>query len=661
MRFLAAALLAALCVASLPARAFDFSDARHIVGVGEPQISPDGTRVVYVRGIADYGKDRVDRQLVLVDVRTHAQRQLTWDRRGVGSPAWLPDGSAIAFTAVAGEGEDAQSQVFVLPMNGGDARQVTHAKNGVNSYAFSPDGKRLAYTMQEDDPNEAQIKKHLDAFQVQDNDYLHKTATPPVHVWIANADGSHAKRMTSGTWSVALVQPDGGGELSWSADSKLLAIPHFPTPFVGDSLTVRTELLDPKSGERRRLTPGESMEQGAAFAPRGSLVAYQRNTNGDYRQGVDLYVTDSRGKRVGDLRAQLDRNVNDAAWNAAGDALWVATPDETRGALWYWPLHGTIRRVDLGAYQPSALGNVSRGGAFVFTASCASHPNEVWYMASPSSKAVALTDENGFAAKSGIAKESGIDWRATKGDFREDGVLVYPLHYAAGKKYPLVLLIHGGPQGASTLGWSSQAQIFAAHGFFVFEPNYRGSTNLGDAYSRAIADDNGDGPGKDVMAGLAAVEKTVAIDTSRIGVSGWSYGGYMTSWLIGHYPNAWKAAVSGASLDDWLDDYDIAFYYDTDVPFFRGKPWTGTNIAEWREQSPIAQAPHAKAPTLIMGDVGDNNVPITNSYKLYHALKDNGTTVQFVAYPVAGHFPSDPVRSEDVQKRWLGWLEQYLK
>ena len=194
----------------------------------------------------------------------------------------------------------------------------------------------------------------------------------------------------------------------------------------------------------------------------------------------------------------------------------------------------------------------------------------------------------------------------------------------------------------------------------MFSPNYRGSTNLGDAYQHAITNDAGDGPGKDVMAGLAAVEREYPIDTSRIGVSGWSYGGYMTSWLIGHY-HVWKAAVSGASLDDWLDDYNIAFYYDTDVPFFAGKPWNPANTAEWREQSPIADAPNATTPTLIMGDIGDNNVTITNSFKLYHALKDNGTTVKFIAYPVAGHFPSDPVRAEDVQKHWLDWLEQYLK
>jgi dipeptidyl aminopeptidase/acylaminoacyl peptidase len=658
MRLLSICICLAVCAAAIPASAYDFADARRVVGVAEPRISPNGARVVYVRSVPDFTADRTNRQLWLIDVRTRAQRQLTWDRKGVSSPTWSSDGNEIAFTALDSDEKNPQEQIFVLRMDGGDAQQVTHAKNGVTSYARSPDGKSFAYTMQDDDPNPDASKTHLDAFQVEDNDYLHRAGTAPVHLWICDADGSHARRLTSGAWSAAVVGPDGGGALSWSPDSKTIAFEHYPTPFIGNSLASHIELLDPKSGASRPLIAGESLQYGPAFAPRGSLVAYTRNTNGDYTQGNDVYVADVTGRHVANLRTQLDRNADDAVWNARGDALWIATPDKTRVSLWYWPLRGKIARIDLGSAQPGALGNSADSGAFVFTASSASHPSEVYFVASPTSKPVALTDVNGWVAKSGVAREVGVNWHSTKGDFAEDGVLVYPLHYN-GQKAPLILLIHGGPQGASTLGWSSQAQIFAAHGFFVFSPNYRGSTNLGDAYQHAITDDAGDGPGKDVMAGLATVEKNYPIDTSRIGVSGWSYGGYMTSWLIGHY-HVWKAAVSGASLDDWLDDYDIAFYYDTDVPFFKGKPWNPANTAEWREQSPIADAPQATTPTLIMGDIGDNNVTITNSFKLYHALKDNGTTVKFIAYPVLGHFPSDPVRAEDVQKHWLDWLEQYL-
>ena len=659
MRFLTAFICLAVCVAAIPAAAFDFSDARKVAGVADPRISPDGTRVVYVRSKPDFQNDRTDRQLVLIDVRTHFQRQLTWDRKGVSSPVWSPSGDAIAFTALDGDAKHPQSQIFVLRMDGGDAEQITHAKDGVDGFAWSPDGRRFAYSMQDNDPNPSASKTHLDAFQVEDNDYLHRAATPPEHLWISDADGAHARRLTSGSWSIADVDPGGGGTLSWSPDSKTIAIEHFPTVFVGDSLAERIELVDAQSGARRALVPGESLQDEPKFAPHGDLVAYARNTGGDYTQGIDLYVADTAGRRIADLRSQLDRNVDRSAWDAHGDALWVATPDGANLSLWYWPVRGHISRVDLGDVQPLFLGNTSREGALVFSGASATHPSEVYLLTSPAGKPVALTDNNAFVAAAGVARSVAVNWHSTKGDFKEDGVLYYPLHYKGGKA-PLILLIHGGPQGASTLAWSSLAQIFASHGFFVFSPNYRGSTNLGDAYQHAITNDAGDGPGKDVMAGLAAVEREYPIDTSHIGVSGWSYGGYMTSWLIGHY-HVWKAAVSGASLDDWLDDYNIAFYYDTDVPFFAGKPWNPANTAEWREQSPIADAPNATTPTLIMGDIGDNNVTITNSFKLYHALKDNGTTVKFIAYPVAGHFPSDPVRAEDVQKHWLDWLEQYLK
>ena len=651
-------LCAALAASAIPAHAYDFADARRVVSVGSPQISPDGSRVVYIRGRSDFKEDRNDRQLVLIDVKSGASRQLTFERKGIESPQWSSDGSAIAFSAIESAEKDPQSQIFVMRMDGGDAQQITHAKNGVLGFAWSPDGRRFAYETQDENPEKKSVEKNLDAFQVHDNDYLHRSATPPVHVWLVDANGKHTRRLTSGAWSAALVDPDGAGDLSWSADSRTIAIDHLPTPFIGDSLLGRIDLVDVASGRARALRRGEIEQGSPSIAPHGDAVAYIRNTNGDYTQGADLYVSSTSGTRLGDLRSQLDRNVNEAAWNARGDALWVEASDRENGALWYWPLHGRIARVNAGDLQPNSLGNSSKAGALVFVASRPSAPSEIYLLASPTSKPVALTRENAFVAKTGVARSVAVNWRATKGRFAEDGILTYPLNVRG--KAPLILMIHGGPQSASTLAWNSRRQIFAAHGFFVFEPNYRGSTNLGDAYQHAITNDAGDGPGKDVMAGLAQVERIAAIDTSRIGISGWSYGGYMTSWLIGH-EHLWKAAVSGASLDDWIDDYNVSFYYDTDVPFFRGKPWNPKNTAEWREQSPLTYAPHVTTPTLILGDIGDNNVTITNSFKLYHALKDNGTTVEFVAYPVGGHFPSDPVRSEDVGKRWLAWLERYLK
>jgi dipeptidyl aminopeptidase/acylaminoacyl peptidase len=205
-------------------------------------------------------------------------------------------------------------------------------------------------------------------------------------------------------------------------------------------------------------------------------------------------------------------------------------------------------------------------------------------------------------------------------------------------------------------------QLLAAKGFLVFQPNYRGSINLGDAYQHAIYRDTGEGPGKDVMAGLVAVERLGVADKTRIGISGWSYGGYMTSWLNGRYPG-WRAAIEGAALNDWLMDYTIAYYQHGDLYFFGGSPYGKDQaIAKlWREQSPISLAGEVITPTLILGDAGDPNVPIVNSYEMYHALQDHGVPVEFYVYPADTHFPGDIVHTTDVYDRWVKWMEKYLK
>ncbi|MGH8403535.1 MAG: alpha/beta hydrolase family protein, partial [Gammaproteobacteria bacterium] len=226
--------------------------------------------------------------------------------------------------------------------------------------------------------------------------------------------------------------------------------------------------------------------------------------------------------------------------------------------------------------------------------------------------------------------------------------------------YPLVLVIHGGPEGASTVRFSPLPQLLAAAGFLVFQPNYRGSINLGDKYQHAIYRDTGEGPGKDVMAGLAAVEKLGSVNQNRIGVTGWSYGGYMTTWLTGHY-NVWKAAVAGAPLTDWVMDYTISYYQTGDRYFFGSSPWTDAGWKIWREQSPITYVRNVKAPTLLMSDVLDANVPFVNAEEWYHGLRDNGVPVEFYAYPETTHFPRDIVQTTDVYRHWVGWMEKYLK
>jgi dipeptidyl aminopeptidase/acylaminoacyl peptidase len=207
--------------------------------------------------------------------------------------------------------------------------------------------------------------------------------------------------------------------------------------------------------------------------------------------------------------------------------------------------------------------------------------------------------------------------------------------------------------------FSPAAQLMAARGWLVFQPNYRGSDNLGREFQGAIQNDAGAGPGRDVMAGIDTIKQKGIVDETRMAVSGWSYGGYMTTWMLGNYPTVWKAGVAGAAVTDRIDQQNFS-----DGAGGRGganSPWLNEQqMASQREQSPITYAGKIKAPTLILANTGDYRVPITQSYKLFHALRDAGVTTQFIAYPINAHNASDPVRQRDVQERWIGWLEKYL-
>ena len=238
-------------------------------------------------------------------------------------------------------------------------------------------------------------------------------------------------------------------------------------------------------------------------------------------------------------------------------------------------------------------------------------------------------------------------------------MVTYPPDFSAGRKYPLVLYVHGGPRSASKEAFSSRAQLLAAQGWVVFEPNYRGSDNLGNAFQAAIWNDAGAGPGRDVMSGVDYLKRRGFVDESRMAVSGWSYGGYMTTWLLGHYP-VWKAAIAGAAVTDWLDQYNLGDANVRRGSAFGGSPYVANNMAGYLDQSPITYAAKIRAPTLILSDTGDYRVPVTQSYRLYHALKDNGVPTKFFAYPVPGHSPADPVRQRDIDRRWIAWLAEYL-
>ncbi|HEY9165792.1 MAG TPA: S9 family peptidase [Candidatus Kryptonia bacterium] len=640
---------------SLPQSAqspFQLVDLRNLVGLSDPRISPDGSTIAVTVSKSDWEKDKAKQEIDLVSVADGSIRPLTFEREGISNVRWSPDGSRLAFSAK--DPESKESQIFVMPMNGGDAIRVTDCKTGVAEFSWSPDGSKIAFVAQDTVPNPKAVEHHEDAFQVTDNNYTVRAPLQPWHVWIVSSKGGEAMRLTSGSWSLETDQ-ESISPLVWTNNGTSIAFQWFPDVWEGNSWHCTITQIDTSGGEIRTVVKDEG-----AAKPQysGETLAFMRPRNGDLNNGNGVYV-DSRGN-ISDVTRDLARNFYGFVWLPDGDLL-LAGEDGTHATFWRLALNGRAEELNLGDVDANAeSATVSKNGAICFLGSTSAHPVELYYLDAITGKPKRLTNLNAFADTLKLGRSESVNWRSTDG-FDEDGVLTYPVDYKSGKKYPIVILIHGGPEAASTTSFSPLAQLLSAKGFFVLQPNYRGSTNLGDAYQHAIFRDTGEGPGKDILAGLAKTEETGAIDTSRIGISGWSYGGYMTSWLNGFYPDRWKAAVEGAALNDWVMDYTIAYYQTFDLYFFGSSPWTKESWNIWREQSPIELSRNVKAPTLIMGDAGDPNVPIINSYEMYHALRDNGVHTEFYTYPVDTHFPGGIVRRTDVYKRWVEWMEKYLK
>jgi dipeptidyl aminopeptidase/acylaminoacyl peptidase len=656
--------LACPAVAAATVPVFQLSDLQKIVALHDPQISPDGKQIAVIVSTPNWTTDKASIEIDLVDVAHGTRRTLIKQREGLSSPRWSPDGTRLAFFAK--DPKTKQTQIFVLSMTGGGMRRVTDNAQGVDDYAWSPDGQSFAFIAQDPPLNAEAIKAHNKVFQITNGHFLLTRNVAPWHLWVAPAAGGKATRLTHGDFSLGTDQ-GGTTPPAWSRDGKRIAFTRIPGVHWASAFRSVIAEVNVASGDIRTLVPEQTSDH-FEFAPVGDAYAFSRSRDGDQNNGDAVYVNVD-GKTY-DATAALARHFTSYRWMPDGKTLITAGGLGTHTVLWEQPLSGKARLLDLGDVEANdGLGtttsndttsmSVSRTGAIAFIGTTANHPSELYVLDSVNAKPRRLTNVNAFTDNLDLGRTESIEWDGPDG-FREDGVLVYPVGYQRGRKYPLVLVIHGGPTISSNAGFQRLAQLFAAAGFLVFQPNYRGSPNLGDAYQHAIYRDTGDGPGKDVMAGLAAVEKLGMVDEKRIGVSGWSYGGFMTAWLTSHY-DVWKAAVAGAPVTDWLMDYSISWYQEGDAYLFGSSPWTNEGWDIWRAQSPINYVRNVKAPTLILGDVMDTNVPLVNAEEWYHGLRDNGVTVEFYAYPETSHLPHDVVQVSDMYRRWVGWMVKYLR
>lgn len=637
------------CFLALAAgQTFSIEHYGKVARVSEPRIAPDGQSVAMVVSRPNYADNVWESDLIRVDLRSKRVRPLT-QRKTARHPRWSASGGQLAFLAsVTGK-----PQIFILENDGGEAIQITHAPAGVQGFAWKPDGSAFVYVTAEEAPKR---DKYDDSFTVEANDYLMQTSSQPEHLWTVSSTGGDPKRLTSGKWSASST-----GDPAWSPTGDRIAFVSQPSPGTRDwdKRTMQVVRADGSGMEAMAGARDRACFQ-PVFSPDSKWLAMTCPVDGHVKNQNELLIMPAAGGEWKRLTAPLDRNFSRATWTADSAALIAGANDGAYSGLWTLPIAGAPQRWNLGKVCVTNQGDVdvTRDGRLVFIGTEPQRPAELYLATRPSAEPARITDLQAEIAAMKLGRPEFLRWKSSDG-LPLSGVLTFPPDFDESKKYPLVLLIHGGPWGSSRETFSERSQLFAGRGWMVFEPNYRGSDNQGNALFSAVYRDHGDGPGRDVMAGLQELKKRPYVDAGRIGVSGWSYGGYMTTWLIGHYAG-WKAAMAGAAVIDLVDDYNLNDFR----LFTRAYSDTLTQPADlelMKAQSPLTYVDRMKTPLLLLSDTGDVRVPVTQSYKLFHALRERGQDVQMVLYPVPGHFPADPYRARDIDKRWMEWFVERLK
>ncbi|MEO7201620.1 MAG: S9 family peptidase [Candidatus Tumulicola sp.] len=663
-----ALLLAAGGAAS--ARTLEISDAARILNLEEPAMSPDGHTVAMLV----YHQDLVHAEdlpsLVLVDVASGHMRAIVRGR-DVAVPRWSPDGSRLAYLAA-----DANGVVQIYQRSLDGVGRVTESPTDIIDFEYRPDGREIAYVAADLPANRVALAEHHDYFLAGNNEYTATALTPPDHLWVISSAGGRARRLTGGPWTIAPTDPGGifTSQFAWSPDGRRIAFTRVATTFAGDDELSTIWQVNAGGGLPTKLTQQREFELSPSYENNESMFFWYP-AGGNFLAENTIMHSDAN---VGGLNApfpQFDRNVAGTLWFPDDRHILVCASEGTQVKVWRATLDGTMTPLDLGSrniicdpyssstFDAGIAASFARNGGLAFLANDARHARELFYLAPGARTPRQVTHLNSFVDTVAFGDMREIDYSGPNG-FAEDGVVTVPPQYDPKnpKRFPIVLLIHGGPGLSNNLelAWEDWplAQLIASAGFVVLQPNYRGSDNMGNAYMLAIQNDTAAGPGNDVMAGLAAVEREPYADSTRVTVSGWSYGGLLTTWLIGH-SHIWRSAVSGAAVNDETNEYDTSISNVQNTYYLGTSPYLGDGRRIYAEQSPITYYANITTPTLIWSTTQDPVVPISQSYALYHALTDNHIETKFLVFPASTHGPSNPVQRADLTRFWIDWIERH--
>ena len=633
---------------------FQLDDLWSLSHLSDVQVAPDGRTVMVVITRANPAENRYDRRLVTIDVANGEARTVS-ERRDISSPRWSPHGDRVAF--LAHDDATGHTQAFILPAQG-EARRLTAFPQGAERLTFSPDGDSLAVIAAEVPATREGLDRFNDAFEVGHDDYLTIRPPDPLHLWLVPLSGGAPRRLTTGPGSLG-TSIWGASPVTWSPDGRLIVVTRTVSAHSGDADQSHIEAVDVTTGALRRLTDRTALESSPTVSPDGRRVAFLFPHDGNPAGASDVRVVPLAGGPDETVAASLDRSFLWNRWLPDGTLLLGAN-DLTKMALWIVDGTGKPRRLDLGSVAEITDVSVGAEGTIAFLASEPQRPPEVYVMSpGAAGRPRRLTELNAEITRLLLGRTEPIEWTSAD-HIRADGIVTFPPDFDPARTWPLVLIIHGGPTGSSNEGFDPLAQLMAARGWIVLQPNYRGSDNRGNAFQLGIVPGAGSGPGRDVIAGVETLKARGYVDAGRIAVSGWSYGGFMTVWMIGHYPG-WRVAVAGAAAMDLTDMYSLSDLNVMHRHAITGSPWTENREAFFRSESPLTNAVTIKTPTLLLSNTGDTRVAVTQTYKLFRALQDNGIETRFVAYPTAGHLPVGPIRQHDVYRRWIEWIAEHFE
>ncbi|MEP6732285.1 MAG: S9 family peptidase [bacterium] len=638
-----------------PLRAADIYQLR---GVNDPQLSPDGAWVAYSVSAVDSAKDKSDTDIWMTSWDGAQTIRVTSSPESESSPRWSPDGRYLAF--VSGRQEGKGGQVWLLDRRGGEAQRLTMIKGGLSEFDWSPDSKRLVLVLDEETDSVARkdTAEHktpkpivIDRYNFK-RDIAGYLGSKRTHLALFDVATKKLDSLTSESYDDASP--------SWSPDGQRIAFVRDAPPEPDRARDSHIFVIDARRGATaKQLTDGNDGSR-PAWSPDGKWIAFTRGDEakfGAYNLSK-LAVVPSDGGAARIVSGTLDRAVSSLRFTADGSAVQLVISDDRAEQLARIKVSsGAIERVIGGKRSVAGYSTLADGRTAVLMSTIDRAP-EVFALDGADTTSLRRITHQNDSLFTQLQLSSVDDFTSKSKDGTEVHSLLFKPAAASGTRLPLILYIHGGPNGQDSYRFDFDRQFFAANGYAVLGVNYRGSSGRGSAYQKAIFADWGNKEVVDLIGAVDEAVRTGVADPDRLGIGGWSYGGILTDYTIAT-TNRFKAAVSGAGSANQLSMYGTDQYI-TQYNMELGAPWKAPDT--WMKVSyPFFHADRIKTPTLFMGGQSDFNVPIIGGEQMYQALRTLNVETRLVIYPSQFHGITVPSYKIDRLKRYLDWYDRHLK